>query len=291
MEIISGLNQKKRYSCDIDMYPYLRDHHLEGRVILPAVESLIVLARAVKTHFPPMDVNCLKSAVFHKFLAIAPESRCLPVFVDLEKSGDDGITASLLTLVKSKAGTISREVEHARVKFLFSKSEETTLPPFRAVDKLKGSCISVPSTTIYRELVPFGAAYQNIVGDLSVSPDGALAFVSGGNNEADEDLLGSPFPLDAVMHAACVWGQRFAGIVSFPVGFEKRIIHQKTKKRKEYLGRVVPVSVTKESLVFDAWIYEEDVMCESISGIVMKDVTRGKLRPPEWIVVNSNDTR
>ena len=79
-------------------------------------------------------------------------------------------------------------------------------------------------------------AYQNIVGDLSVSPEGALAYISGGDNEADENLLGSPFPLDAAMHAACVWGQRFAGIVSFPVGFEKRIIYQKTKKGDDYLG-------------------------------------------------------
>jgi hypothetical protein len=142
----------------------------------------------------------------------------------------------------------------------------------------------VPSTTIYRELVPFGTAYQNIIGDLSVSPKGALAYLSGGGNEADEDLLGSPFPLDAAMHAACVWGQRFSGIVPFPTGFEKRIIYQKTKKGGAYLGRVVPVKVNHESLIFDAWIYDLDgIMYESISGIQMRDVSQGRLRPPEWI--------
>jgi hypothetical protein len=142
----------------------------------------------------------------------------------------------------------------------------------------------VPSAAIYRELVPFGEAYHNIIGDLSVSPEGAQAYISGGDNEADESLLGSPFPLDSVLHAACVWGQRFADIVSFPVGFGKRVIYQKTKKRKDYLGRVVPVSVSKESLIFDAWIYNlDDVMCESISGIHMRDVSQGRLRPPQWI--------
>jgi hypothetical protein len=89
------------------------------------------------------------------------------------------------------------------------------------------------------------------------------------------------------MHLACVWGQRFAGIVSFPVGFEKRVIYQKTKKAEEYLGRIRPMSVTNEELIFDAWIYQEDVMCESIKGIKMKDVTRGRLRPPVWIRANS----
>ncbi|MDD5524783.1 MAG: hypothetical protein PHV90_06035, partial [Smithella sp.] len=84
-----------------------------------------------------------------------------------------------------------------------------------------------------------------------------------------------------------VWGQRFAGIVSFPVGFEKRIIYQKTKKGEEYMGRVVPVSITKESLLFDAWIYKDDVMCEYIKGVKMKDVTKGRICPPDWIVVKS----
>jgi len=136
------------------------------------------------------------------------------------------------------------------VEFAAVDSAPSFVPPFRVVNKLKGNCISVPSTTIYRDLVPFGRAYQNIVGDLSVSPEGAVAYLSGGGNEADEDLLGSPFPLDAAMHAACVWGQRFSGIVAFPVGFEKRIIYQKTKKGGAYLGRVVPVKVNHESLIF-----------------------------------------
>jgi hypothetical protein len=287
MEIISGLNQKKRYSWDIEIHPYLRDHHLEGKVILSAVESLIVLARAVKANYPQMEMSCLLNAVFSRFLTIISDIERQPVFVDMGNSGEGVIAASLLTSIKSKTGSISREVEHARVEFCATGPKEFYTPPFRVVNKLKGDCISVPSVTIYRELVPFGAAYQNIIGDLSVSPEGTLAYISSGNNEADESLLGSPFPFDALMHTACVWGQRFAGIISFPVGFEKRIIYQKTKKREEYLGRVVPVSVTKKSLIFDAWVYKDNVICESISGIIMKDVTKGRMSPPDWIKADS----
>ena len=284
MENISGLNQKKRYFFDIKVYPYLLDHHLEDKVILPAVESMIILAGAVKTNYPQMEMSCLRSADFSRFLIIVPDAESHQVFVDIEKTSSGGIAATLLTSVKSKTGNISREVKHASVEFLVEDSDELTVPHFRAVSKLKGDCISIPSATIYRELIPFGISYQNIIGDLSVSSQGALAYVSGGNYEADEDLLGSPFPLDTLMHAACVWGQRFAGIVSFPVGFEKRIVYQKTKKREEYLGRVVPSSINKDSLILDAWIYDkDDVMCESISGIKMMDVTRGRMRPPDWI--------
>ncbi len=158
--------------------------------------------------------------------------------------------------------------------------------PFRVVEKLEGKCITIPAEKIYRELIPFGTAYQNIMGDLTVSPEGALAYLSGGNCEVDQNLLGSPFPLDATMHAACVWGQRFTGVVSLPTGFEKRFIYQKTKKRGSYLGRVVPVPINREWLTFDAWIYDSNgVIYETVHGIKMRDVTQGRLHPPQWIKV------
>jgi len=284
MEIVPRLNQKKRYPRDIEIYPYLRDHYFEGKVILPAVEVLIVLSNVVKINFPQANINSLHKARFSRFLSILPDTRHLEVFVDIETIDDGVLVASLLTSVKSKTGTISRTVEHARGEFAAADSIPSSVPPFRVVKKLEGDCISVPSTTIYRELVPFGTAYQNIVGDLSVSPEGALAYISGGGNEADEDLLGSPFPLDAAMHAACVWGQRFSGIVPFPTGIEKRLIYQKTKKGGVYLGRVVPVRGNHESLIFDAWIYDLDgVIYESVSGVQMRDVSQGRMRPPDWI--------
>jgi hypothetical protein len=280
MEIVPRLNQKKRHHFDIEVYPYLRDHHIEGKVILPAVESLIALAAAVRINYPQKELCCLRNARFSRFLTISSDTVRLPVIVDMEDS-DGGIKVFLLTSVKSKTGDIKRTVEHARVEFAVADSSgEWSHTP---CEKPEGSCIKVPSTDIYRELVIFGAAYQNIWGDLFVSKEGARAVFSGGNYEADEDLLGSPFPLDALLHAACVWGQRYAGMVAFPVGFEKRIIYQKTKKGENYQGWVVPVSVTEKLLIFDARIYKDDVICESISGIQMKDVSEGRIRPPDWI--------
>ena len=109
-----------------------------------------------------------------------------------------------------------------------------------------------------------------------------MAYLSGGIYEADENLLGSPFPLDAAMHAACVWGQRFS--VPFTIRFEKRLIYHEIRKGGTYLGRVLPVNIDRKSLTFDAWIYDlNDVIYEIISGIKMRDITRGCLYPPQWI--------
>jgi Polyketide synthase dehydratase N-terminal domain len=284
MDIVPQINQKIRYSWDIDIHSYLRDHHFEGKVILPAVEALIILAKVVKFNFPRMDFSCLLNAHFPRFLLIDPTAQCQAALVDIEKIDNGNLASVLLTSAKSKKGSISRTLEHARVEFGAGNSDDCPKPPFRILEKLDGQCISIPSATIYRELVPFGEAYQNIVGDLSVSYAGALAYLSGGDYEADENLLGSPFVFDAVMHMACVWGQRFTDIVPFPVGFKKRMIYEKTKKGADYLGRVAPADINNQKLTFDAWIYDANgVMCEAISSIQMRDVTQGRLRPPQWV--------
>jgi len=45
------------------------------------------------------------------------------------------------------------------------------------------------------------------------------------------------------------------------------------------------VNVNHESLIFDCpGIYDLDgIMYESISGIQMRDVSQGRLHPPQWI--------
>jgi hypothetical protein len=170
------------------------------------------------------------------------------------------------------------------VEFGLTQAKEYPATPLPDFKHLGGKLFNVPAAAIYRELVPFGKAYQNIIGELSLSPEGAIAQLYGGEGEANDDLIGSPFPLDAALHVACCWGQRYTGIVAFPVGFAERIIYRKTKKERKYVGRVIPVNISREPLIFDALIYDLDgIIYESLSGIQMRDVSQGRLRPPDWI--------
>ncbi len=286
MDIISQVDKKTRHEMEIEIFPYLRDHYFEGKAILPAVESLIILAKAVKSFYPQADIFCLSQARFPRFLSIDVKANKQAVILEISKDESGNINSALLTVVRAKTNKVKRMAEHAFVKF--SQNTDCFLPasPFRDIEKLSGRCISVPSATIYRELVPFGEAYQNITGDLSVSDQGALGYISGGSAQADDATLGSPFPFDAAMHMACVWGQRFTEIVPFPIGFGKRVIRRQTKKGESYLCRVWPKDIEKQKLIFDAWIYDNDgVLCEAISSLEMRDVTQGRLRPPRWIKV------
>jgi hypothetical protein len=284
MENISRLNHPICRPWEIEIYPHLYDHHFEGKVIFPAAEALIELAKAVQINIPEADINSLTDAYFLRFLAIPADTKVLTASVGIA-AAESGINARLLSSVKSKTGNINRTVEHARVKFAGITVNQLPANPFRAVEKLAGECINVPAATVYRELVSFGAAYQNIISDLSVSRSGALAYLSGGSApDADDDLLGSPFPFDAVLHTACVWAQRFTGVVPFPVGFVKRIIYHKTKKGETYLGRVVPAEFTRQPFIFNAWICDlQGDVCEVTEGIQMRDVTKGRMKPPAWI--------
>jgi hypothetical protein len=281
MADLSRQNLKNRFLCTIEIQAYLRDHFFEGKAVFPAVEAMIVLANAVQSVDPQANLHMMTGAHFSRMLVLEPEIDRLEAQIEID-SNACGIRASLLTLIKIKTGAISRTLEHARVTFARTNIMPEPLISFRDACRLKNECIGVPAASIYRELIPFGPSYRNIVGDLSVSADGALAYVSGG--EAEDPFLGSPFALDAAMHAACVWGQRFAGLVPFPVGIDRRIIYTPARKGGSYLARIIPVDATREPLLFDAVIFDQNgVICESIAGLRMRDVTQGRMKPPGWI--------
>jgi hypothetical protein len=103
-------------------------------------------------------------------------------------------------------------------------------------------------------------------------------------SQSISESLGSPFPLDAAYHCACVWGQRYARMVAFPVGFEKRTIRKHTLPGESYFCRILPVETHSDLLVFDLWIVDENgVLFESSRGVYMKDVSAGRMKPPQWI--------
>jgi phosphopantetheinyl transferase len=132
-------------------------------------------------------------------------------------------------------------------------------------------------------MVPFGPAYHNICEPLLISADGALARV-GSPQPVDprHDLcLGSPYVLDAAFHAACVWCQRFHGVVAFPVSMDRRTIVQPTRLDRVYTARVVPVQTGHAPFVFDIFIYDDaGRLREAANGVHMRDISGGRTKPP-----------
>ncbi len=250
--------------------------------MLPAVETLILLARTVRTLRPDAPILCQTKADFARLIEVPADRSFLDVSVTLEHP-DTGWRALLQSTFLTPSG-LTRTLFHAGVTFS-SKDDTAASVCVADLEELEGSCIQVPSALVYRDLIPFGPAYRNIQGDLTVSREGALIYLSGGKSRADEALLGSPFVLDAAMHAACVWGQRYAGVVAFPVGFERRDIFRPTRREHAYLGRILPRQGRKNELMFDVWIFDDEgVLCERVCALRMRDMTGGRMKPPKWIM-------
>jgi len=274
---------KIRESAEIKIHSYMLDHKVEGKPVLPAVEAMQILAACVKKYLPDININCMINAEFKKFLYLKPDEPKIDVFIDIEADKAGNIISKLISI--SKIGNITRPREH--VNLIFSQADHFSLltSHFLLPTLPASHFFEVSPDRIYKELVPFGVAYQNIK-ELHICEKGAIAYLKGGTLTGSAFPLGSPFVPDAAFHAACVWGQRYAGIVGFPVGFQKRLILKATQPEETYLCNVSPAEkINPKAFTVNILIYDDmnDILYEEISGVQMQDVSGGRMTPPQWI--------
>lgn len=269
----------------IRVLPHLLDHVFGGNAVFPAVESMQVLAEAARDLHPELDVKRMCQAAFEKFLVIAPQTKAIEAFAAFEKIGEDTMVAKLVTRMHLAGAGITRVKEHARLCF-FPRCNKPLLPAPPGAAESKED-MSVAPEKIYRELVPFGPSYRNITSPVRLGRAYAAAGIRAPETPSPGGPLGSPFVLDAAFHAACVWGQRYSGFTGFPVGFDTRIVAKPTRPGKNYTVHMVPVARGLRENLFDLWIYTPDGgIFEMVTGLRMRDVTGGRMKPPPWIREN-----
>lgn len=268
----------------IAIQPWFKDHFFNGKVILPAVEIMEILASAAREIRPDISPMVMNEARFSKFLEIPHETTELSAQIEYATSDMDAFCIKLLSRIQFKK--ISRSREHAEIAFA-PGAQGVTQERIIAPPPPPQSAVSVEAEHIYKELVPFGPSYRTLRGPLYLARQGAWGSLQTQDPCAGEDLkktLGSPFPLDGAMHAACVLGQCLADFVPFPIGFSQRIIHQATKAGERYSTTVIPLFQTADELVFDLAIFDSrGTPCETVTGLRMRDISGGGVTPPEWI--------
>lgn len=286
MEDLPEVIASVQLPIDIPIRPYMRDHCFNDRAVLPAVEAMEALAQAIRRFRPSSDVFDMSAVAFDKFLYLDPAEAHLPAQADITVDGNGTVRAALTTKTQSKHAVMARVRTHA-VLTLPRRAAHPAELPLDMVSAPEGVCFSVQGDRIYPDLVAFGPSYRNLT-DLHLSRSGAVAAIrnplAAGSGEVNSNLLGSPFTLDAALHAACAWGQRFAGIVAFPVAVDRRRIYVPTLPAEAYFVHVLPVRTDPAQLVFDLRIYDrEGRLHEACSGVRMRDVSGGRMRPPEWV--------
>lgn len=288
------MRKPRQLALNISVKPHLRDHRFEEAAVLPAVEIMRLLADAVIKDRPQAPLEQITNARFDRFLTLPAGSQCVEAVAALTPGEDDTMHVALTTRLSSPKTTIKRTLRHAELQF--SSGIAAAPLPVDVVSSLEGVSTEIDAARVYRDLIAFGPAFQNLRGRLHLSRDGVLARVAGNPRKgaaSDEGIhatapLGTVFPLDAALQAACVWGQCFAGVVAFPVGIEKRILPAPTDPGEVYLARVIPQMTDQQNLYFDIWIYDQTGRLREVAlGVHMQDVSRGRLRPPSWITARA----
>ena len=262
--------------------PFFRDHHVRNRPVLAAVEAMEQLAADTCHRFPGLDGLRLKDIRLDKFLYLDKPDP-FTAFNRVEQQDDGSMRTTLSTRFQSPGTKITRSLAHASLTF-GNALPEAVVPPMDTVACLTGVCSDVDPTRIYAEMVPFGPAYRNICEPLLISTDGVLARVRSPQpvDPRGDLYLGSPYVLDAAFHAACVWCQRFRGVVAFPVAMDQRTIVHPTRLDEVYTARVVPVQTDEAPFEFDIFVYDNaGGLHEIAKGVHMRDASGGHLQPPD----------
>jgi len=278
---------------EIPIRPYLLDHCFNDQAVLPGVEAMAALAQAVRQFRPATDVTSMSGITFDKFLHLDPGSGHVAAFGDISVYANGDVQAVLATKARTKHAAMTRVKHHAALIVPRQADPPPELPLDLACAP-EGVGFPVGNQNIYPDLVAFGPFYRNVAG-LHLTPGGAVAEirtpVAEDAGPPAADLLGSPFALDAAFHVACVWGQRFAGIVAFPVAVDRRRIYAPTLPAETYFVHLLPVQTDSALLVFDLRIYDcEGSLREACFGVRMRDVSGGRMIPQEWIRTGAQAT-
>ena len=269
----------------IPIEPWFADHCFNGKIVLPAVETMLLLATEVAATHPEIDLRVMGQVRFARFLEIPAASSRVEALLECRKHEDGSVHAKLLSRRQGKA--MARLQEHGEILFAPAGKNDASMAEY--IPEPQGAPeMTIPAEQVYQELVPFGPSYHTLQESLQLC--GQIAW---GKLKAPtfshapdrvRDLLGSPFPLDGAFHAACVLGQRAADFVPFPVGFDRRIISRPTHPGGSYHTRVQLLSQTNDELLFDLQIFDDQgTVYESVTGIRMRDVSGGTIKPPEWL--------
>jgi hypothetical protein len=263
--------------------PWLFDHRFEGAAVLPAVEMLQHMARAVQSYFPGAQVTSMQQASFDRFLRIEPACTVIQACCNLVMEEKGSIRATLTTVAQLKSTAATRVQQHATVSFS-ATAPPVTEPPAGALYAFHIPGFEISARRLYGELVPFGPAFQSVQERVTLTESAAVARVYAMDHLGAAGPLGSPFPLDGSLHAACAWAQRYCGIVAFPVGFDERVIVQPIAPGETVSCTAIPVSVHEGVIRFDIWLCDQGgSLREMVKGVAMKDVSAGRMMPPAWV--------
>ncbi len=269
-------------AATLRVHPRHGDHRYGGEPVLPAVEAMALLAASAAQAFPRVDCRVMGAARFERFLPLPPAPAGVETFHELTLLPDGAVRAELMTRQQGRNTALSRMRVHAGITF-----GPAGAPPSRPQIPPAAGGLRFAAERLYRDLVPFGAAFQSVCGTIDLTAEGATAAVRSPGDGPAAQRLGALLVLDGAFHLACAWGQRHGGFVGFPVGFARRRVCRPAAVGEPYQARVSagrPSTGPVKGYFFDVGVYDAaGGLCEMVEGLDMRDLSRGRIRPPDWV--------
>jgi len=264
-----------RVPITITLHPWYLDHCFRGKAVLPAVETVLLLAARINGIYPQFDITVMEDVHFAKFFEIPPGVATKEALFECGVRDDGRVYAKLLSRTRFKS--MSRIKEHGEISFSPDNPGSRPVPDINPAPPAN-PMIEINAEQLYRELVPFGPNYHTLQGTIYLSDHEAWGLLKAPEFPGEDPvqkIIGSPFPLDGALHAACVLGQQSVDFTPFPVGFGCRVISRPTRPGSCYITRVRQISRTDSELVFDLDIFDDDGrVYESITDLHMRDVSK-----------------
>jgi hypothetical protein len=289
MAHISPLNRPSRIPLHFRPLNHHGDHHFMETPVMAAAETMLYIAGACRPPEKAAKSLHITNALFLKFIPIAdatadPDSGHTVSFaVETTLCPDQSVRAALVSRSRSRRLGVTRSKTHVTLS-LTHRHLPACPPPEKAKESALGE---VNSGQIYKDLIHFGPAFQNLRKTLRLGRHWIHGTVWGGGDATVSplpDVLGSPFPFDAAMQAACIWGQYFLGIVAFPEGVAQRLIYRRTRPQALYRIRLALRETDADHYWCDGWIMDSaGAVYEAFLGLKMRDLSRGRLKVPTWV--------
>lgn len=285
MEQLPKVIKTSRQDMNIPIDSYIHDHKYNNSIVLPGVTALQKLAQSTQEHIPALNVRHFYNIAFERFLFINDDEKEIHALNEIIEYNNGMVSSSLITEIITKIG-IKRQKKHV-ISYFNKNISNSELGITDNLHSIKSNGFQIPINRIYQDLIQFGNSFHNITDKVYISDLGSVAVVKSPSVSFEIGQLGSPFPLDAAFQCANIWGQRYCNIIGFPVALKERIIHIPTSQNIKYICMIMPIDATHDTMRFDIRITDnKNILHEEIKGLLLRDISAGKTKPPQWIKYN-----
>lgn len=205
-----------RYRLSLRSAPYLIDHCIDGRPVLPMAAALEIIVQFVAAGWPLAQVGEIRDL---RVLSGVMLDGYVPLDLRLRGSKPEdssGIVVEMLDAVNS--------MPYYRATVMLGPALQPEPPVMRA-GPLSGG-ISVDASRTYRDLLFHGERFRGLQRIALLAPEGADAEVQGsipgaflGAAGREERWLFDPALMDLPPQLAWVWSRRYRDMVALPSRF------------------------------------------------------------------------